>query len=114
MLFRSLKTLLARLRRHGITPILMTSPRWGTKATNGLGENPNVRLEEYVKACREVARQTKTPLVDHFAHWTKAEAGGTDLGQWTTDGCHPNPRGHRELAALILPVLVDALRKSKP
>jgi len=31
------------------------------------------------------------------------------IREWTTDGCHPNPRGHREMADLILPVLKDVL-----
>jgi acyl-CoA thioesterase-1 len=109
----NLRSLVARLRKEGVTPILMTPPRWGAKARNGLGESPNARLEAYVKACREVARETKAPLVDHFAHWTKAEKEGTDLGQWTTDQCHPNPRGHRELASLLLPVVLDVVRKGK-
>jgi acyl-CoA thioesterase-1 len=109
----NLNELVARLRKGGAEPILMTPPRWGNKATNGLGENPNVRLEEYVKVCREVARETKTPLVDHFAHWSKAASGGTDLGDWTTDQCHPNPRGHREIAELILPVVRDVLGKGR-
>jgi hypothetical protein len=54
---------------------------------------------------REVARETKPPLVDHFAHWTKANTAGTDVGSWTTDQCHPNPKGHDEMARLILSVV---------
>ena len=50
------------------------------------------------------------PLVDHFAHWTRAEQEGKRLRDWTTDGCHPNPQGHRELAEAMRPVLVEALR----
>jgi lysophospholipase L1-like esterase len=75
-----------------------------------VGENPNVRLEPYVEACRAMAREMKAPLVDHFTHWTKAVAGGTDLGKWTTDQCHPNPRGHREMAGLLLPAVLELLR----
>ncbi len=71
------------------------------------------RLELYVAVCRSVAAEMKTPLVDHFAHWTKAAADGTDLGGWTTDQCHPNPRGHREIADLIRPVVLGVLRKGQ-
>lgn len=111
---KNLGELVARLRAVGATPVLMTEPRWGRDARkNGVGENPNRALEPYVAACREVAAELQVPLVDHFDHWTQAEAAGTDLGAWTTDQCHPNPAGHRELADRIVPV-VEALLKSKP
>jgi acyl-CoA thioesterase-1 len=109
----NLKSLVQQLRKHGIAPVVMTPPRWGEKARDGLNENPNVRLEAFVKACREVAREMKVPLVDHFAHWSNAEKGGTDIGAWTTDQCHPNPRGHREMSDLIGPVVVEVLAKNK-
>jgi acyl-CoA thioesterase-1 len=109
----NLTELVARLRKGGAEPVLMTPPRWGEKATNGLGENPNLRLEEYVRACREVAKETKAPLVDHYAHWSKAASDGTDVGGWTTDQCHPNPRGHREIAEQLLPVVRDLLGKAR-
>ncbi len=110
----NLAKLVDAIRKAGGEPVLMTEPRWAPDAKNGVGENPNVRLELYVEACREVAKDKKTKLVDHYAHWKKAEAGGTKVRDWTTDGCHPNPRGHRELADLILPVLLDALASEKP
>jgi acyl-CoA thioesterase-1 len=111
----NLKALVGRLRKAGIEPVLMTPPRWGDRAApNGAGEHPNVRLEQYVKACREVARELKVPLVDHFEHWSRARAAGTDLGSWTTDECHPNPRGHREIAAPMLPVILGVAGKARP
>ena len=58
-------------------------------------------------ACRVVAKEHTVPLVDHYKHWTDAEAKGTVLREWTTDGCHPNPRGHKELADLIAPSEID-------
>ena len=103
------------VRKAGAEPVLMTEPRWAPESKNGLGENPNGRLEKYVEACREVAKDKNLKLVDHYAHWKKAEADGTKVRDWTTDGCHPNPRGHRELADLIHPVLQDALKaKAEP
>lgn len=98
------------LQKAGIQPVLMTEPRWGRKAKNGLDENPNDRLEKYVEACRSVAREHKLPLVDHFADWTKAEAEGADVGDWTTDQCHPNPEGHRRMAGLMVPILLEATK----
>ena len=102
------------VRAGGGVPVLMTPPRWAPGEKNGPGESPNERLEKYVEACRAVAKDKKAKLVDHYAHWQKAEAGGTTVRDWTTDGCHPNPRGHRELADLILPTLLDALAPQKP
>lgn len=102
----NLTGIVTELLRRGIVPVLMTEPRWSDKAgNNGVGEHPNVRLERYVAACRQTAREWRVPLVDHFAKWTTAREDGVDLHGWTTDGCHPNPAGHRELATVILPVL---------
>jgi lysophospholipase L1-like esterase len=108
---RNLRELVRALRLHGIEPVLMTEPRWAEDAMpNGAREHPNVRLERYVEACREVARDEETGLVDHFKLWTDAEANGQSLRAWTTDGCHPNGRGHHELAAAMLPVLLEILK----
>lgn len=106
----NLVSLVGKIRKAGAEPILMTEPRWGVGEKNGLGEDPNLRLEEYVKVVRDVAREHKTPLVDHYKHWRDSEAKGTVLRDWTTDGCHPNSRGHKELADLIEPALKKALK----
>jgi lysophospholipase L1-like esterase len=106
----NLRQIIKELRQANITPVLMTPPRWGNAARNGKGENPNRLLETYVKVCREVAEETKTPLVDHFAHWTKQSEAGVDIAKWTTDGCHPNPEGHRILLETMLPVVREALK----
>lgn len=111
----NLVQLVERLRRAGIQPILMTEPKWGAKGKlNGVGEHPNVRLAKYVAACREVAAEHGVPLVDHFEHWSESEAKGQNLSEWTTDECHPNPRGHRELAEQIVPVIQKWLASRKP
>lgn len=111
---QNLLQLVARVRAAEVIPVLMTEPRWASNAgPNGVGEHPNVRLERYMEVCREVAKQQQVPLVDHFAHWTKSESEGIDLAEWTTDACHPNPRGHAELAQLILPAVEKAAAQSK-
>lgn len=106
----NLHKIVSELRRTGIQVVLMTEPRWGDKAAlNGVGENPNVRLEPFVEGCRDVAREQSVPLVDHFQIWSKANIEGTDIGEWTTDQCHPNPAGHRVLADAMLPVILPLL-----
>ena len=101
----NLRKIVANLLRRGIQVVLMTEPRWSDDAKNGLGENPNVRLEPYLAACRMTAREWRVPLVDHYAIWTAARKKGVNLRKWTTDGCHPDPGGHRQLAKAILPVV---------
>ncbi|MCA9140632.1 MAG: hypothetical protein KDB00_27860 [Planctomycetales bacterium] len=99
----NLQSIVERLLLHGIEPILMTPPRWAADAPrNGVGVNPNESLFSFVVACREVADTNDVPLVDHFQHWTQAEKFGTNLLDWTTDGCHPNAIGHAEIAKVIL------------
>lgn len=106
----NLNTLIARLRKVGIVPVLMTPPRWGDRAEpNGAGEQPNIRLEPFVEACRQVAVEKCVPLVDHYRIWSEHAEQGIDVGMWTTDQCHPNPEGHRIMTESILPVLREVL-----
>jgi acyl-CoA thioesterase-1 len=107
---KNLAALCDKLQEAGITPVLMTEPRWGPEARNGLDENPNGRLERYLDKCRALAKERKLRIVDHFGHWTKAESEGTKIADWTTDQCHPNPAGHRVMADLMLPVVLKVIR----
>lgn len=108
----NLELLVKRLRAANIEPVLMTEPRWGASAgLNGAGEHPNVRLEQYVAACRAVAQEMNVPLVDHYAHWLAAEQAGQVLGAWTTDQCHPNSQGQRILMETMLPVLEPLVQR---
>jgi len=101
----NLEQIVKKLQAAGITPILMTSPRWGRMGFDGAGVSPNLQLEKFVGICRAVAAEQGVTLVDHFQHWTEAEKEGIKIGDWTTDECHPNPEGHRVLAQTILPVI---------
>lgn len=106
----NLQVIVERLQKQQIKVVLMTEPRWGrTAQANGAGEHPNLRLEQYMQRTRKVASSAGIPLVDHFQYWTEAERQGTDIGGWTTDQCHPNPAGHRQLAERLLPVLQPLL-----
>ncbi len=103
---KNLTEIVETLLLEGIEPILMTEPRWAVEANNnGIGENPNIALEPFIQACRDVAQENDVILIDHFAHWTEAFRKGRNLMDWTTDGCHPNPAGHVVLAKTMLPVL---------
>ncbi len=103
-----LSQLVQRLRESGITPILMTPPAYAEKSDpNGIGEHCNVKLAQYAEVTRQVAETLQVPLVDHYAAWAEVSKSGTDLNEWTTDGYHPNPKGHGEMAGRMLPVVIS-------
>ncbi len=105
-----LSQLVQRLRESYITPILMTPPANAEKsAPNGIGEHCNVRLAQYAEVTRQVAETLQVPLVDHYAAWAEVSKSGTDLNEWTTDGYHPNPKGHVDLATRMLPVITPQI-----
>jgi acyl-CoA thioesterase-1 len=55
---KNLNAIVVEFLRRGIQPVLMTAPRWSDDARpNGLGENPNVRLDRYIVACRKTAKK---------------------------------------------------------
>lgn len=110
---RNLAELVKRIKDAGAIPVVMTEPRWGKSAKNGAGANPNELLQDYVAACREVAKEAGVPLVDNFGTWTRAEAAGHNISRWMTDECHPNPLGHRALADAVLPVVLAQLAPAK-
>lgn len=100
--------LVERLREAGITPILMTPPAYAEKSgPNGAGEHCNIKLSRYAEVVRQVAETLQVPLVDHYSAWEAVSKAGTDLNEWTTDGYHPNSKGHVDLAGRILPTIVN-------
>ncbi len=107
----NLQELVRRLQAANVRVVLMTEPCWGKAArTNGLGEHPDERLQKYMERTRRVAAEKQVLLVDHYQIWTKHRDAGNDPGEWTTDQCHPNPAGHREMARAMLPVLKSLLK----
>lgn len=108
----NLREIVTRLQTAGIQVVLMTEPMFGEDhRPNGVGEHPNVRLAKYVAACRQIARETATPLVDHFGHWAAVQKRGVKLQTWTTDGCHPNAAGHAEMAHRIVQTVLPLAQR---
>lgn len=59
-------------------------------------------LPLYVEAIREIAKEYKLPLADHYDYWQKETKGGARLQMWLNDGSiHPNNFGHIVLARKI-------------
>ena len=95
--------------------VLMTPPMFAEEnPRNGLGEDPNIRLAPFAAACRAVAAETGVALVDYFAGWAAAQSRGERLQPLTTDGCHPNPAGHSDLTARLLPAILPLVRDLSP
>jgi acyl-CoA thioesterase-1 len=64
-------------------------------------------LGHYAEAIREVARAHETPLVDMYREWTRLRETGVDTDLWLINGLnHPDRRGHRIIAQLVLHVLL--------
>lgn len=102
----NLREIVRRLRAAQIRVVLMTEPKFGEQnQRNGVNEEANVRLSRYVEHGRAVARELQVPLVDHFGGWDAEQRRGRVLQALTTDGCHPNPEGHADLAARMVPVV---------
>jgi acyl-CoA thioesterase-1 len=108
----NLREIVRRLQAARIRVVVMTPPKFGEEhRRNGVGEDPNLRLARYAARCRQVAAETGAGLVDHFGGWASAQDQGRRLQPWTTDGCHPNPDGHAELAARMVPAIAPLVRE---
>lgn len=107
----NLTTLIDKIQGAGSTVVLMTEPAYAENGPrNGLGEESNLRLGQYMQVGRLIAAEKKLPLVDHFAHWSAQRTRGVKLQPWTTDGYHPSPRGHEEMAHRIVQVLLPLVQ----
>lgn len=107
--------MVARLRKEGVQPVLMTPPCYDRKARQGglPDESPNVRLGRCAEVCVRLAKELKVPLIDHWGHWRKQGERPEDVTGWTTDGYHANRKGHEEMTAVILPVLRKVIAEGR-
>jgi acyl-CoA thioesterase-1 len=86
-----------------LTPLPMNCHYWGTNLPAYVENGLNYLVRQYAQASREVAAERRVPLVDTYAHF-ESHPGTEDL---VPDGIHPNPEGHRLIADLLFPVLLD-------
>ncbi len=102
----NLTAMIRELKKAKITPILMTTNRYGGKhPADGSGQHPQLQMDAYMKVCREVAATENVALIDHQSLWIEATKKGTDIETWMTDHVHPNARGHAEIAKDMLEVM---------
>ncbi|MBG86735.1 MAG: hypothetical protein CMO80_07530 [Verrucomicrobiales bacterium] len=110
----NLRHFIAKIRAIGARPILMTpnplawtdnlkkfygKPPYKLEDPNGINEFLNI----YAVVCRKIAADEDVPLVDVY----RAFKSRTD--KLLLDGMHPNQAGHRLIAELLAPVLLEAV-----
>lgn len=80
------------------TPLQRDKDGYDTEAPNAAGH----RLSDYVEAVLTLGRQYSLPVLDLYA-----DSGFTKLTLplFTSDGLHPNERGHQRIASLAVPFL---------
>ncbi len=106
------------LREKGCKVILMTpNPlRWTLGLKGQYGKPPyrpddadgfNVTLSPYVDCMRAVAKNKKVPLVDVYAAFQSyGKVKGQSVDDLLLDGMHPNDRGHRLVADLLIKAML--------
>lgn len=99
-----------RLRAAGITVLLMTCPPmteryWGMRLEPYQKHGINFLVKDYAQAMREVAAEKKVELVDVY----RAFDEHPERKAYFPDGLHPDARGHRVIADLLVERLGKAL-----
>lgn len=99
----ALGTIVDRLRAAGIPVVLMTCPPmteryWGMKLEAYRKHGINFLVKDYAQTMRDVAAEKKVELVDVYAAFQQ------DRGrlEYFPDGLHPDARGHRVIADLLV------------
>ena len=104
-----LKSLIQRITKAGARPVLCTPSVIGEK----LAGNPlDTMLDEYAQISRNVAKETKTQLIDlraaFLAYLKEHNKENKDRGVLTGDGVHLNAAGNQFVADQMLAGLTQA------
>lgn len=111
------------LSAAGVKTVLMTpNPmRWTARLRERYGKPPylsedadgfNVLLKTYADAVRQVAREKKAGLIDVYAAYEAFGArDGQSVDALLLDGMHPNEKGHRIVADLLIARVPSMLGK---
>jgi len=106
----ALGTMVDSLRAAGITVVLMTCPPM-TERYGGMHLEPyrkhgiNFLVKDYAQTMRDVAAEKKVELVDVYRAFDQNRA----RLEYFPDGLHPDPRGHRVIADLLVERLARIL-----
>ncbi len=98
----NLASMVRLLRAHGIQPVLITPPL----TAQSQREYPVYRI--YCDTVHEVGQAEGVKVVQAAEHLAGWEARGEGV---FADWVHPNALGHEIVAAVLTPVLIDAMRE---
>jgi lysophospholipase L1-like esterase len=104
-----------RLRAEGITVVLMTCPpmtnRYGGAHLEAYRKNGiNFLVKDYAQAMRDVAAEKGVELIDVYRSFQQ-NPGSLD---YFPDGLHPDTRGHRVIAGLLVERLTRIIGRRPP
>ena len=120
---KNLTYFIRTLRDRGAQTILMTPNlwRWTPKLKELYGKPPYdvnapygfcVSLRGHCDSVRKVAKDERVPLVDVFKAFEEYEpTTGKSIDKLFLDGMHPNSQGHRIIADLLIPKILDIAKK---
>ena len=94
--------LVKQVRQAGGIPILNTPNPILQESGSG---KMRTSLLEYVQGIRDIARQEKVLLIDHWRHWETEKPDSDAMIRWLADSSHPNHYGHLEMAKEIFRAL---------
>ena len=97
--------LLAKYERSKIVFLLPLHRGTETQTIVKGGKLTEVALAQYVQALREVLDFYEISYLNLFEDGKTEEQIAEGLQQYTTDGLHPNEKGHRMLADLVIQYL---------
>jgi lysophospholipase L1-like esterase len=112
---KALGTIVDRLRAARITVVLMTCPPmteryWGTHLEAYRKHGINFLVKDYAQTMRDVAAEKKVVLVDVYGAFQQDRS----RLDYFPDGLHPDARGHRVIADLLVERLARLIsRKGK-
>jgi lysophospholipase L1-like esterase len=95
---RAWRKMIVRALRRGI-PVILLTPTPDTAADI---LNPDDPLAQHARQIRELAARYRVGLVDSYAAFGRLKREGDDLDRYMSQPNHPNARGHRVVADLIM------------
>lgn len=90
-----LRAMVEQVRAAGAIPVLHRTKPIDTKNPDSLRRSD---LPVYNEIIRQVARDTNTILIDHWARWQGARPTPAALRDGLADPIHPNGSGHRQVS----------------
>ena len=104
-----------RLRAEGITVVLMTCPPmteryWGVHLEAYRKNGVNFLVKDYAQTMRDVAAEKGVELIDVYRSFRQNPASP----DYFPDGLHPDARGHRVIADLLVERLTHVIGREPP